>query len=91
MQGRRRSVRFSLSNSEGVLSVVRDVVVQRTEAGTLVVVDTQPRQVGELLTIDTMVNNEVVTLAVTVIASRAFVRSGAVLHEVVMRPVEESR
>ncbi len=91
MQGRRRSARFSLLNSEGVLTILRDVMVQTTETGTLVVIDVEPRKLGERLTIDTMVNDQVVTIPVEVIASRPIVRSGAVLHELQMRQVEEHR
>jgi hypothetical protein len=38
-----------------------------------------------------MVNDQVVTIPVEVIASRPIVRGGAVLHELQMRQVEEHR
>jgi len=91
MQGRRRHVRFSFLKSEGMLTVLRDVVVQTTETGDLVALDTEPRQRGELLTLETLVNNEIVAIPVRVIASRPIIRSGDVLHQLLMRPLEENR
>lgn len=91
MQGRRRATRFSVFSSEGVLTVLRDVVVQTSEAGTLVALDAEARTPGELLTIDSIVNDKVVTMAVEVVSCRPVVRGGDVQHEVVMRQVEEHR
>jgi hypothetical protein len=78
-------------NSEGLLTVLRDVVVQTTETGTLVVIDAEPRKCGERLTIDSMVDNKVVTIAVEVVSCRPIVRGGDVQHEVVMKPIEVRR
>jgi hypothetical protein len=89
MQGRRRAARFSLLNSEGVLTVLRDVVLQTNEKGTLVVIDAEPRKQGELLTIDSIVEGSVVTTSVEVISCRPIIHGGCVMHELVMRPVEE--
>ena len=91
MQGRRRATRFSFVNSEGVLTVLRDVVVQAAETGTLVVIDAEPRKPGELLTIDWLVDGKVLTKAVEVVSCRPIVRGGDVEHEVVMKPAEERR
>ena len=91
MQGRRRATRFSCFNSEGVLTVLRDVVVQTAEAGTLVLIDAEARTPGELLTIDWLVDDKVVTRAVEVVSCRPIIRGGDVQHEVVMKPVEEHR
>ena len=91
MQGRRRHVRFSLLNSEGVLTVSSDVMVQTTDTGALVVVDAAPRKRGERLTLETVVNNEIVTIPVRVIASHPVIRDGSVLHQLLMTPIEENR
>jgi len=91
MQGRRRHVRFSFPKSEGTLTVLRDVLVQTTETGDLVAVDSEPRRRGEVLTLETVVNNEIVAIRVKVIASRPIIRGGNVLNQLLMRPLEESR
>lgn len=91
MQGRRRAARFSLVNADGVLTVLRDVVIQTTDGGTLVVVDAEPREPGEVLTIDSRSGDNVVTNAVEVITCRPIIRGGHVLHELVMKPVKEPR
>ena len=74
-----------------MLTVLRDVVVQTTETGDLVAVDAEPRKRGELLTLETIVNNEIVTIPVRVIASRPIIRSGDLLHQLLMRPLKENR
>jgi hypothetical protein len=91
MHGRRRHARFSFSKSDGVLTVLRDVVVQTADTGELVVLDVEPRQQGELLTLETIVDHSVVAIPVKVITSRPIVRSGQVQHELVMRRLEENR
>ena len=91
MQGRRRAARFSLFNAEGVLTVLRDVVIHTTERGTLVAIDVEPRQPGEVLTIESMAGSNLVTIGVEVITCRPIIRSGQVLHEIVMTPVEARR
>ena len=68
-----------------------DVVVKTTSEGTFVVVDVEPRKPGELLTIDSMVNDDVVTVAVEVISCRPIFHRGDVRHELVMKSVEETR
>jgi hypothetical protein len=91
MQGRRRHVRFSFLKSEGTLTVLRDVLVQTTETGDLVAVDTEPRRRGELLTLETVVNKEIVAIRVRVITSRPIIQGGEVLNQLLMRPLEENR
>jgi hypothetical protein len=91
MQGRRRHARFSFLKSEGTLTVLRDVVVQTTDTGDFVAVDTEPRKRGELLTIETMVKDEIVTIPVRVVASRPIILGGDVLHQLWMKRLEENR
>ena len=91
MQGRRRATRFLFFNTDGVLTVLRDVVVQTTDAGRLVVIDVEARKPGDRLTLDSVVDGTVVTKAVEVVSCRPIVRNGDVLHELVMKPVEEHR
>jgi hypothetical protein len=91
MQGRRRHTRFSFVKSEGMLTVLRDIVVHTTDAGEFSVVDAEPRTPGESLTIQTMSNGEVATIPVRVIASRPIIQSGAVLHELLLTTSEENR
>jgi hypothetical protein len=83
-------VRFSIANSQGVLSVLRDVLVQRTKLGELVALDQEPRQVGERATLETIVDDSVMATEVRVTACRPIVHNGAVVHELHLVPVEDS-
>jgi hypothetical protein len=78
-------MRFSILKSEGIVTVLRDVVVHTTETGEFVVIDREPRAPNELLTIETMLNGELAMIPVTVIASRPVIQQGAVLHELLLR------
>ena len=91
MQGRRRRTRFSFAKSEGMVTLRRDVVVHATRAGEFVVVDTEPRTPGELLTIETLVNGGLATIPVKVIDSRPVIEHGAVLHRLLLTSFEENR
>ena len=88
MQGRRSHGRVVISSFEGVLSVLHDVVVRPTESDELVAVDREPHQVGELATLEMMVNDVVVTKIVKVVACSPIVNDGAVWHQVRLVPVE---
>jgi hypothetical protein len=74
-----------------MLTVMRDVVVHTTESGEFSVVDAEPRTPGEALTIETILNGEVAAIHVRVVASRPIIHSGAVLHQLLLKPFEESR
>ena len=86
MLGRRRHMRFSILKSEGLLTVLRDVVVHPTETGEFVVIDREPRAPNERLTIETMLNGELATIPVTVMSSRPVIQDGTVFHELLLRP-----
>ena len=45
MHGRRSHKRMAIANFEGVLSVLHDVVVSRTESGEVLAMDREPHQV----------------------------------------------
>ena len=81
VHGRRSHPRFSASNSDGVLSVLREVSVREVSGGGFVVVDREPRNIDELLTLERFVNGGPVSTRVRVVASRPIVRNGKVFHE----------
>ena len=91
MQGRRRHTRFSFVRSEGMLTVLRDIVVHTTDTGEFSIVDAEPRIPGELLTIETISNGDVATIPVTVVACRPIIQRGTMLHELLLKTSEESR
>jgi hypothetical protein len=91
MLGRRRHTRFSFVRSEGTLTILRDIVVHTTDAGEFSVVDGEPCTPGELLTIETILNREVATIRVRVVESRPIIKGGVVLHQLLLKPSEESR
>jgi hypothetical protein len=88
MQGRRSHGRVVIASFEGVLSVLQDVVVRTTESGELVAFDREPRQVGEIATLDMLVNDVLVTTTVKVVECRPIVNGGVVRHQVRLVPVQ---
>ncbi len=91
MQGRRRHTRFSFVKSEGMLTVMRDIVVHTTETGEMLVIDVEPRTPGESLTIETISKGDVATIPVTVVACRPIIQGGTVLHQLLLKSREENR
>ena len=81
VRGRRRHPRFSVSSSDGVLSVLREVSVRQASERELVVIGHEPREVGEVLTLETFVNGKLASTAVRVVTSIPVVRSGTLFHE----------
>ncbi len=79
---------MATANFEGVLSVLHDVVVLTTESGEVLALDREPHQVGEIATLDTMVNNVIVSTKVKVVACRPIVDHGDILHQIRLVPVE---
>lgn len=87
MNGRRSHPRFSIALSEGVLSVLREVTVRRTPTGELLAVDREPRQVGELLMLETFVDTVPVSTLVQVVGGHTEIRNGTVHHELRLLPL----
>ena len=75
-------------NFEGVLSVLHDVVVLTTEPGEVLALDREPHHVGEIVILETMVNNVIVSTKVKVVACRPIVDNGDILHQIRLVPVE---
>ena len=89
VHGRRNHPRFSVADSDGVLSVLREVAVRWAPTGELVVIDREPRQIGEMLTIESVVNGAEVSTLVRVVGSRADIRNGNVYYELRLLPVTQ--
>jgi hypothetical protein len=81
VHGRRRHPRFSFANSDGVLQVLREVAVRRTSNGELVVIDREPRNADEVLTLEGYADGDATSIQVRVVASTPVIRNGQVLHE----------
>lgn len=87
MSGRRRHSRYAITNSEGVLRVLRDVDVRRGNGGELIVVSNEPAVAGDVLTIE-CVNEAGVTRLVSVVESRPVLVGSSVRHQLRLRPLE---
>ena len=87
VHGRRNHPRFSVADSDGVLSVLREVAVRWAPTGELVVIDREPRQIDEVLTIETVVNGAPVSMLARVVGSRADIRNDHVFYELRLLPV----
>ena len=81
MHGRRRHPRFSFAKSDGVLQVLREVAVRPTSTGELVVLDREPRNPDDVLTLETYADGAARSTQVRVVASTPVIRNGQVLHE----------
>jgi hypothetical protein len=79
MAGRRREKRFDLRDAEGVLRVLRDVIVRRGKGGELVAISPEAGLCGELLMIYLVGESDVGT-PVRVVSSRPVVVNGHVRH-----------
>ena len=90
MHGRRGHPRFSVNNSDGVLNVLREVSVRHAPNGELVVVDGEPRNIGEVLTLETFADGTATATRVRVIASTPVIRKGQVLHELRLMQLNEA-
>jgi hypothetical protein len=88
--GRRRHKRFSISNSNGTLSVLREITLKDGPNAEVIAVDREPRSKGEVVTVETVVNNAVTVRHMVVVSSSPIVRSGAVLHQMLLRPINEN-
>lgn len=81
MAGRRSHLRFGVSQPwEGALRILRDAVVQRTEAGELLAVSHTPGVVGEVLSLDLLGGGATLEMKVLVLESRPVIVDGAVRH-----------
>lgn len=85
MNGRRRHPRFSVVSCDAVFSVMSEVAIRQTPTGDLVVLDTEPRHIGDVVMLDAHVDGKPITTRVRVVSSRPRIKGGAVIHEVVAR------
>jgi hypothetical protein len=78
---------MATANFEGVLSVLRDVIVLAGESGEVLALDREPHPVGEIAILETMVNDVIVSLRVKVAECRPIVNHGNLLHQIRLVPV----
>ena len=90
MHGRRSHPRFSIADSDGVFHVLREVSIRRTSTGELVVVDSEPRTVDEVLTLETFADGKATAIRVRVVASAPVIWNGKVLHELRLTQLTEA-
>lgn len=87
VHGRRRHPRFSVTRSSGLLSVLKEVAVRQAATGELIVIDREPQRIGDVLTLETLVDGKPISTRVRVVASRPDVRDGNVFHELRLMPL----
>lgn len=81
MVGRRSHPRFALAAPwDGAMRVLKEVVVQRTDANALLAVSHSPGIVGEEMTLDVLGAGARVRLRVNVVESRPVILEGSVRH-----------
>jgi hypothetical protein len=79
MSGRRRETRFEVREVEGVMRVLRDVVVHRNEMNELVAIGSEAGLPGEFMTVHLGSDNDVPT-RVRVVESCPIVVNGQLRH-----------
>jgi hypothetical protein len=86
MSGRRNYHRYGVNDAGGCLRVVRDVVIRRGVANEFVVISDEPAAVGELLTLERMVDGLQTAIEVAVVDSRPAIVNGSMRHRVRLKP-----
>lgn len=90
MSGRRSHPRFAVATPwDGAIRVLREIVVQRTDADELLAVSHLPAIVGEEMTLDVMATGTIVGLRVQVVESRPVMVAGSVRHRIRLALVKE--
>jgi hypothetical protein len=80
MFGRRNYHRFGVTNAEGYLRVVRDVTVWHGVEHEFVVISDDPEPSGEQLTLERVVNGQIMTVDVSVVDSQPAIVDGTIRH-----------
>jgi hypothetical protein len=86
MSGRRNYHRYGVANAGGSLRVVRDVVVQPGAGNEFVVISDEPAAIGDLLTLERMVDGFHTSIEVAVVDSRPAIVNGSMRHRVRLKP-----
>lgn len=84
---RRRESRLEIVNAEGVLRILRDVVVRRTADGEFIVIGGEAGIRGEVLTIHVAADGNK-PVPVRVIDSHPTIVGGCVRHQLRLMPLE---
>lgn len=90
MSGRRSHPRFAVVTPwDGAMRVLREIVVQRTDADELLAVSHLPAVVGEEMTLDILASGAAMGLRVKVAESRPVVVAGSVRHRLRLTLLEQ--
>ena len=91
MFGRRSHARFTLSSStEGVLSVLRDVVVEQLDGSEIIAISQEAGILDEKMLIEIPDQEGNVAVGVQMVESRPVMIDGAVRHRLRLRKLEVS-
>jgi hypothetical protein len=90
MSGRRRHARFVVANNQGVLQVACDVTVVLSD-GALFAFSNEPATVGDVLTIDLIVDGEIERVAVGVEECRLVVDGAKLRHRIRLARADSRR
>jgi hypothetical protein len=89
MAGRRGYPRFEIANAEGVLRVLHDVILDRSNTREVIAIATEPGLRGEIVTVH--VAGERAGIKAKVVDSRPVIIDGAVRHRLRLTPVGKER
>jgi hypothetical protein len=86
MSGRRNYHRYGVNSADGSLRVIRDVIVQRGAGNEFVVISDEPAAIGDLLTLERLVDGLHTSIEVAVVDSRPAIVNGSMRHRVRLKP-----
>ncbi len=89
MRAWRRDARVEFANTEGVLRVLRDVVVRRLKNGDIVATGTDPGRLGEEVTVH-LTGPEGVDVRARIVDSRPVLVGGFVRHRIRLAVVDRT-
>ena len=89
MAGRRGYPRFEIANAEGVLRVLHDVTLDRSNTREVVAIAAEPGVRGEIVTLH--VPGDGTGMRAKVVDSRPVIVGGAVRHRLRLTPVGKER
>ena len=89
MAGRRGSPRFAITNAEGVLRVLHDVILDRSNGREIVAIAAEPGLRGEIVTVH--VAGDPAAMEARVVESHPVILDGAVRHRLRLTPAGNNR
>jgi hypothetical protein len=91
MSGRRSHARFAVvPSAEGLLSVLRDVIVQRVDKGEVIAISREPGVVGEAILVEVPTAPTSERVYARIVESRPLIVDGNVRHRLQLQAIVDA-